>query len=545
LILILLAIVIPALMVLAAAARFVPRIVVTAGSAGICGVVVLLAMAALVVGPGMSTLEVPIGPMGSVMPFALDSLAVSFLLLLFLVMPCADTAPLPLAAMAVTVLAGNGFALAVGLLLLGGIASLRPAAFAVVCLTVALALAGPSTDFAVMRAAPPDGWRAATVLLLVLAGAGAMSRVNAVVATYLVLRVLFDLCGVGQPLWWGVPLLLAGAGIAVIGSLRGALAETLHEVLSLCSLNQFGMVAMGLGVAQFARADDLPSVASNALAAAWLALVCHVLCRTLLLRCATAVESGAGTRRLDRLGGLLHHMPITAGCCLLGLFTIAALPPGLGFAAFWLLFQSLLVAARVGDLGVQLLIVGAVALTGLSIGLAALASVRLFGVVFVGRPRTPRAAAPEEAPRPVQLVLGGLAASTGVLGLLPALALVPAVGWTHAAASGQWLALRAGAEAPGYSPLAVAALVALAVFAVLRVLRRPGEERREPAWSGGFAAPPPWLPFGDPATQFGPASFIEPLRRLLALLPSAVAMRNRLVRWRDSLLRVAATLVTR
>jgi hydrogenase-4 component B len=384
-----------------------------------------------------------------------------------------------------------------------------------------------------------------TVLLLVLAGAGAMSRVNSVVATYLVLRVLFDLCGLGQPLWWGVPLLLAGAGIAVIGSLRGALAETLHEVLSLCSLNQFGMVAMGLGVAQFARADDLPSVASNALAAAWLALVCHVLCRTLLLRCATAVESGAGTRRLDRLGGLLHHMPITAGCCLLGLFTIAALPPGLGFAALWLLFHSLLVAARVGDLGVQLLIVGAVALTGLSTGLAALASVRLFGVVFVGRPRTPRAAAPEEAPRPVQLVLGGLAALTGVLGLLPALALVPAVGWTHATTSGQWLALRAGAEAPGYSPLAVAVLAALAVFAVLRVLRRPGEERREPAWSGGFAAPPPWLPFGDPATQFGPASFIEPLRRLLALLPSAVAMRNRLVRWRDSLLHVAAALVTR
>ena len=106
---------------------------VTAGSAGICGVVVLLAMAALVVGPDMSALEVPIGPMGTVMPFGLDALAASFLLLLFLVMPCADTAPLPLAAMAVTVLAGNGFALAVGLLLLGGIASLRPAAFPVVC----------------------------------------------------------------------------------------------------------------------------------------------------------------------------------------------------------------------------------------------------------------------------------------------------------------------------------------------------------------------------------------------------------------------------
>jgi hypothetical protein len=157
LILMLLAIVIAALVMLVAAARLVPSIVVTAGSVGICGVAVVLAMAALVFGPGISTLHLPIGPMGAVMPFALDPLAASFLLLIFLVMPCGDTAPLPLAAMAIVVLAGDGFALAVGLLLLGGIASLRLAAFAVVCLTVALALAGPSTDFAVMRAAPPDG----------------------------------------------------------------------------------------------------------------------------------------------------------------------------------------------------------------------------------------------------------------------------------------------------------------------------------------------------------------------------------------------------
>ena len=65
-------------MVLAAAARFVPRIVVTAGSAGICGVVVLLAMAALAVGPDMSALEAPIGPNGIAMPFGLTNAAAQF-----------------------------------------------------------------------------------------------------------------------------------------------------------------------------------------------------------------------------------------------------------------------------------------------------------------------------------------------------------------------------------------------------------------------------------------------------------------------------------
>jgi hydrogenase-4 component B len=541
-VLILFAILIAALVILAAISRVVPRFVVAAASVGISAVVVVLTVVALVAGTDMTTLELPIGPAGAAMHLALDPLAASFLLVLFLLIPCANSAPLPLAALALTVLADDGLSLAVGLLMLGGVTSLRPATSAVVCLTVALALAGSPADFATIRAAPPEGWHAAAVLLLVLVGAGIVSRLSTTIAIYLVLRVLFDLCGVGQPLWWGVTLLLAGAGIATIGSLRAALADTLHKVLSVGSLHQFGMATIALGVALFARVVDLPSVASRALAAAWLAVVCHMLCRTLLLMCADAVESGAGTRRLDLMGGLLHRMPVTSGCCLVGLFTVAALPPGLGFAAFWLLFQSLIAAARISDFGIQLLVLVVAALTALSVGLMALATVRLFGVVFIGRPRTPRAAVAEEAPRPVRVVLIGVAALLGLFGLLPALVLLPTISWTHVA-SGQWLALSTGAEATGYSPIAVVVLLALVAFAVLHVLRRPGERRREPAWSGGFAAPPPWLPFGDPATQSGPASFAEPLRGVLARLPSTAATRDSLVRWRDTVVRVVTALV--
>ncbi|MGA9014481.1 MAG: proton-conducting transporter membrane subunit [Acetobacteraceae bacterium] len=541
-VLILFAILIAALVILAAISRVVPRFVVAAVSVGISALVVVLMVVALAAGIDMITLELPIGPAGAAMRLSLDPLAASFLLVLFLVVPCANSAPLPLAALALTVLADDGLTLAVGLLMLGGVTLLRPATSAVVCLTVALALAGSPADFATIRAAPPEGWHAAVVLLLVLVGAGILSRLSTTIAIYLVLRVLFDLCGVGQPLWWGVTLLLVGAGIATIGSLRAALADTLHKVLSVGSLHQFGMATMALGVALFARAVDLPSVASRALAAAWLAVVCHMLCRTLLLMCADAVESGAGTRRLDLMGGLLHRMPVTSGCCLVGLFTVAVLPPGLGFAAFWLLFQSLIAAARISDFGIQLLVLVVAALTALSVGLMALATVRLFGVVFIGRPRTPRAAVAEEAPRPVRVVLIGVAALLGLFGLLPALVLLPTIGWTHVA-SGQWLALSTGAEATGYSPIAVAVLLALVAFAVLYVLRRPGERRREPAWSGGFAAPPPWLPFGDPATQSGPASFVEPLRGVLARLPSTAATRNSLVRWRDTVVRVVTALV--
>jgi hypothetical protein len=96
---------------------------------------------------------------------------------------------------------------------------------------------------------------------------------------------------------------------------------------------------------------------------------------------------------------------------------------------------------------------------------------------------------------------------------------------------------------PGYSPIAVAGLLAVAGLVAMWASRRTGEQRCEQVWSGGFAAPPSWLPFGDPGTQYGPGSFTEALRRVLALPPAIVAIHDRIGRCRDAVLRVAAAWV--
>jgi hydrogenase-4 component B len=225
------------------------------------------------------------------------------------------------------------------------------------------------------------------------------------------------------------------------------------------------------------------------------------------------------------------------------------LPPGLGFAGFWLLFQSLLAAARIGGFGLQLLIAVVAALIALSVGLAAFASVRLFGVAFLGRPRTPRTAVAEEVAFPARGVLIGLASLTGLLGLVPALALLPAARALAAlanggsGASGFAMSLQPGAEAPGYAPIVVAALLLIIGCALLWLLHRGAaqSQRHEAAWSGGFAPPPAWLPFGDPASQYGPVSFADPLRRAersLLAKPEAAARSiiTKLARQRDRLL---------
>ena len=506
-VLILLAVLIAALVVLSAAATFVPARVAALGCTGIAAAIALLAAGALVFPGSMTLLS------ATPVHLALDPLGASFLLLLGIAAVLrTDGGPLGIAGTALALLAANSFALVIGVVAAAFVARRPlPALISALFLIGAFALMGHSGDYTAIRASPPDGW---LVLVLVIVAATALLVASPLLAGFLLLRVLLDLCGPAQPAWWAAPLLLGGASIALSSTLRASLADTLHSQAAAASMHQFGLASIGLGIALLARAVDLPALATLALEATWLALVCLVLGRTLLLVCADSIDIGAGTRRLDKLGGLIHRVPATTACYLAGLFAVAVLPPGLGFAAFWPLFQALFFAARTDGLGLGLLIAATTIAVAASFGLAALAAVRVFGAAFLGRPRTPRAAVADEAFQPTLKRLAPPAGLITVLGVLPGLALLPACEWT----GGNVFFL---APWPGYSPIGTAALLMIASGAVVWVVRAvaSGERRREPAWSGGFAPPPAWLPFGDPATQIGPASFSDPIRRLLATVP--------------------------
>jgi formate hydrogenlyase subunit 3/multisubunit Na+/H+ antiporter MnhD subunit len=566
----LLAIVVAALAGLAVLAAIAPRHlahVVPLGGAVLCGVGALVVAWALIARGESATLALPIGPVGTVMRFAFDPIGGCFLLLVFVSgVPCALFAkiqriakrqflvalPVSIMTMTVTLLAADAFTLVLGLGSWAAIVSvpdadgavgrLRIALLGVVCLIAAFAVAG-GVDFAAIRTVPPIGWRADIVFVLALLVAAVPTMLSSrhawqhrpspadhimalsvgpgmAIGTYLLIRLVFDLCGPTQPSWWCVPLLVVGVALAVFGAVRATLESDLDASLSVGSLHQVGLAIVGLGVALIARTVDLPLLAELALSAAWLQVTTLVVCRTLLLLCAAAAQSGAATRQLDRMGGLIHRMPVTGFCMLAGLFGVAMLPTGLGFAGFWLLFQSLLSASRVGGFGMQMLIAMIAGLIALSMGLAVTAAVRLFGVAFLGRPRTPRTAAAEEVALPLRVSLASLALLATLLGLLPGLALLPAHSalaiLANAEATGaNLLLLTVDSDHPGYAALSIAALLVFAGVAMLLWLARRGvvQPRREPAWSDGFAAPPAWLPFGDPVTQVTAASFAEPVHR--------------------------------
>jgi hydrogenase-4 component B len=565
-----LALVMAALLALGVAAAMGLRRIAAAGSLVLCAGGTVLALAVLLAGAMPVALPIPLGPPGAAMTLAIDGLS-GFFLLLVLLSGCAACAaaldddgagaapflPLLLGAMALTLLAADGFALVIGLeltalatfalLLAANEAAaarfeLGMAVVAAACLVAALALLGDGAwGFAGMRAHATEGWRGVVVLALVLIGAGSraglapvyaavpgpaaalLSGVATKVALYVLIRVLFDLCEPAQPLWWGMPLLLLGAAGAVLGALRANLESDLQLILGWATIANTGLIVVGLGVGLAARAADLVPLEALALGAALLLALAHALFQSLLLLGAGAIETGAGTRRLERLGGLIRSMPVTTASMLAGAAALAALPPTSGFAGQWTLFQAVFGAPRAGGLGLQLLIAGIVALLALATVLTAAAAVRLVGVALLGRPRSPRAAAAVEAGAGARLAMTGLAVATFLVGLFPG-AVLALAGPALRLLTGASMASRAGAvtiavqaDAPGYAAAAIAVLLGLAGALAAAVLRSPRQSGTHgvPAWECGAEPPPPWLPFGDPLTQYGGASMAQPLRRTL------------------------------
>ena len=383
-------------------------------------------------------------------------------------------------------------------------------------------LGGPS--FAAIRALPPEGWRAAVVLAGTVAGVvcsfAAFHRSFAAmpaISAYLVIRVLLDLCGQATPEWWGIPLLLAGGSLAMVGAVQATRAASFEAVMIGLSRQHGGWMTAALGAAAVARTADLLPLVTLAASAALVHAIGYTLVASLAGLSLGTAEAAAGSQSLARLGGLAGVMPVSAIGMLVAGSSLALLPPSLGFAGGWLVLQALSAAPRAGGMALQLLLVAAVLMLAVSAGLGAVAVVRLGGTSFLGRPRTPRAAAAGDAAGPQRVAIIGFAVLCVMFGIFPGL-LLWLVGPAQRVVSGggldglaSWAMVQMQPDSASYGPFWLALALALALTGIA-VAARTGRLRgtlRTPPWEDGFAAPPLWMPFGDPATQADAQSFAE------------------------------------
>lgn len=427
-----------------------------------------------------------------------------------------------------------------------GLVYILMASFGTLALMLAFGLlaAGGGFTFEAMRASPPTGWAGAIVLALTLLGAGSkaglvplhvwlplahpaapshvsalMSGVMTKVAVYGFIRIVFDLAG-PPAWWWGLPVIAAGAVAGVVGVLQALLQSDTKRVLAFSTIENIGLIFVGLGLALAFQAAGFGGAAALAFTAALFHVFNHAAMKSLLFFGAGAVLTATGSRVMDRLGGLIHRMPVTSVVMLIGAAAISALPPLNGFASEWLVFQAILLSPELPAWGLKLLVPAAGALLALAAALAAACFVRLYGIVFLGRPRSDEAANAHEVDAFSRAAMIALAAICVLAGLFPGLVIdrlqpaVTALVGVTMPAQGEvaWLSIVPVAESrSSYNGLLVFLFIAASALLAALVIHRlaTGAVRRAPPWDCGF-------PNADPVTQYSAGSFAQPIRRVFA-----------------------------
>jgi formate hydrogenlyase subunit 3/multisubunit Na+/H+ antiporter MnhD subunit len=333
------------------------------------------------------------------------------------------------------------------------------------------------------------------------AHAAAPSHVSALMSGVLLKTGVYGILRVtgffeAPPASWGAWLLVAGAASAVLGVAFALAQHDVKRLLAYHSVENIGIIAMGVGLALLGRAAGSPALVVLGFSGAVLHVVNHATFKGLLFLGAGAVHHATGTRELDHLGGLGRAMPATAALFLVGAVAISGLPPLNGFASEWLVFlasfQAVLGRGE-GAAPIAGLAAPALALVG---GLAAACFAKVFGTVFLGHARSPHAEHAHEPSASMLVPMAALALACAVIGLVPAIWLPPLT-----RAAGEWSSLPAEALAGPAAAAAHAAwrvsLIAAALLALVGALvlwRRwrlaiHGPVPTAPTWGCGFARP--------------------------------------------------------
>jgi len=325
------------------------------------------------------------------------------------------------------------------------------------------------------------------------------------VALYGLIRVLFEWAA-PAPVWAGLVVLGLGLLSALGGVLYALAQQDLKRLLAFSSIENVGIVALGLGASILFASQGDATWAAIAFAAALLHILNHAVFKALLFLAAGAFERAVGSLELDRIGGLLRRMPWTGGAFLVGSMAIAGVPPLNGFASEWLTLQALIHVAIGPSLGLGL--AGALAAAGLAAtaALALFCFVKVIGLVLLGAPRRAEAEEAVEAPPNMAAAPLFLAGCCVALGAAPGL-LVPAL--MELAPQAQGLAAEPGLSIPetGSLPSPWLLLGLLGLSGALWRLRGGRRTAPTPAWACGQRI--------EPALAWSSAGFTKPLRLVL------------------------------
>jgi hydrogenase-4 component B len=360
-------------------------------------------------------------------------------------------------------------------------AAYDPKALAVVLLT-GFAGFGIKAGFMPFHAWLPNAHPAAPAHV-----SGLLSAINIKTGIYGIARLMILLPASDAAYGWG--LLAVSLVSAVLGVWYALAQHDIKKLLAYHSVENIGIIGLGLSVAWLGRCYALPELVVLGFAGALLHTLNHAIFKGLLFFGAGHVYLHAHTGDIEQMGGFARVIPLTAVAFLVGAISICGLPPFNGFASEFLIYKSFF---RAGDLlrgyAPLVLLVAAVGLAFMG-GLAVACFTKLYGIVFLGANRSGAAPGRQREPLLSSVALIGLAALCAMIGIFPQTGLrliAPALGELASAAPApaEW------AAPLGQLQIVFAPFLALvvAIYGVKFWLQRRAGVRIRETWGCGYAA---------------------------------------------------------
>jgi hydrogenase-4 component B len=348
-----------------------------------------------------------------------------------------------------------------------------------------------------------------------------MSGVMLKTAIYGIVRITFDIIHV-FPWWWGAIVLTLGLISTVMGVLYALMQHDLKRLLAYHSVENIGIILIGIGLSMIFLSFNLPLLAALGLIAGLYHTMNHAMFKGLLFMGAGAVLHATGERSMEEMGGLIHKMPWTAALFLVGCLSIAALPPFNGFVSEWLTFQAFLLSPSLPSPIMKLLIPMGAALLALSGALAAACFVKAFGVTFLGHWRGHHNPNIHEADWTMRTGMILAAAACLGLGVLPTIFInwvdvisEQLVGSTLSLSASKygwiWLTPLSYERASYAAPIVFVGILGVVVAVYLFLHVKPGKIRRGHIWDCGFEKI-------NNRMQYNATSFSMPIRRIFGYM---------------------------
>jgi hydrogenase-4 component B len=243
-----------------------------------------------------------------------------------------------------------------------------------------------------------------------------MSGVMIKIAIYGMIRFFVTLLGPG-PAWWGALILALGVISCLVGIIYALMDYDLKRLLAYSSVENVGIILLGIGMAILFNNIGINAVAALAMYAGLYHLINHALFKGLLFLCSGSIFKATGLRNIEKMGGLIKAMPVTAAFFLVGTMGISALPPLNGFISEWITFQAFFSGVLQSYGMIKIFIVLAAAALALTSGLAAACFVKAFGITFLSLPRSKRAQEAKEADLPMKAGMAMLAVPVILFGI--------------------------------------------------------------------------------------------------------------------------------